>query len=56
MEVEPILVDVPWFKIKSVKSALDTAEIVKKFGLPMVDAEGERVKDVIRKLKGSGKL
>ncbi|NAT10276.1 hypothetical protein C4E22_01775 [ANME-1 cluster archaeon AG-394-G06] len=53
---EPILVEVPWFKIKSVKSASNTAEIVKKFGLPMVDAERERAKDVIRKLKKSGKL
>jgi len=53
---DPILVEVPWFKIKNVKRVSSTVEVIKKFNLPMINAERERVKDEIKKLKKSGNL
>jgi len=53
---EPILVEVPWFRVKGVKRASYTAQASEEFSLPAIDGYKEKIEGKIRELKESGKL
>lgn len=51
-----LLLEVPWFEIESIKRVPAAVEALESFALPAHQAEKEKVRERIRKLRGSGRL